>query len=378
MSIEQLAIHGGPARVPGGPPEWPPPDDDVHEALEAAYRDGSWGRYDGPNCRKLVECMRNWLAIEHVLLCASGTIAVELALRGLGIGAGDEVILAAYDFSGNFRCIEAVGARPVLVDIQHDQWGLDTEQLAAAVSDETRAVIVSHLHGCLTPMRRTMDVARRLNLLVVEDACQVPGAAIDGRRAGSWGDVGVFSFGGSKLLTAGRGGAVVTRHDQIHQRAKIYFDRGNLVAPLCELQAAVLLPQFAKLDDRNARRRQNVQCLLEHCRDIGVLRPAAAARFDCQTAYYKVPWLLADNLPGWDRQALIDAVRAEGVGLDEGFRGFVRRGARRCRRVGDVRHASRAAQSTVLLHHPVLLESPADMQAVAAAMRKVVRLLSGP
>jgi dTDP-4-amino-4,6-dideoxygalactose transaminase len=183
--------------------------------------------------------------VEHVLPCASGTIAVELALRGLGVVAGDEVILAAYDFGGNFRAIDAIGARPVLVDIGLNHWCLDADLLSQAISKSTRAVIVSHLHGTLANMRRIMEVAKDMQLGIVEDACQVPGAIVQGRPAGSWGDVGVLSFGGSKLLTAGRGGALLTSRADVFQRAKIYHERGNQAFPLSELQCAVLPPQIA-------------------------------------------------------------------------------------------------------------------------------------
>src|SRR5436309_2713936 len=94
----QLAVDGGPPVIPGGPPSWPRPDEAVHSALEAAYADGSWGRYHGPHCERLRELLAAMHRVSHVWLCSSGTIGVELALRGLKVGAGDEVILAAYDF----------------------------------------------------------------------------------------------------------------------------------------------------------------------------------------------------------------------------------------------------------------------------------------
>ena len=115
------------------------------------------------------------------------------------------MILAAYDFPGNFRSVEAVGARPVLVDIDPRTWCLDSGRIAAAVSPATRAVIVSHLHGGLADMAQICEIASAHHLSVIEDACQAAGAQVQGRPAGAWGDAAVLSFGGSKLLTAGRG-----------------------------------------------------------------------------------------------------------------------------------------------------------------------------
>ena len=183
-----LAIEGGLPAVPEGPSRWPLADDDVRDALLAAYQDGNWGRYEGPYGRRLRESLQHLHGVEFVLPCCSGTFAVELALRALGVRAGDEVILAGYDFPGNFRAIEAIGAFPVLVDIHPRTWSLDVdvlgEQMSAIVGPMTKAVIVSHLHGGLANMKRLMDRAREFGLRVVEDACQAPGGT--GARQGGW------------------------------------------------------------------------------------------------------------------------------------------------------------------------------------------------
>src|SRR5439155_13714733 len=150
--------------------------------------------------------------VPHALACGSGTFAVELALRALKVQPGDEVALAAYDYPGNFLTLHALGARPVLVDVSPGNAVLDVTQLAAALTPEVRAVIVSHLHGGLAPMRAITELVRSRGVAVVEDACQCPGAVVEGRPTGAWGDAGVLSFGGSKLLTAGRGGAILTPH----------------------------------------------------------------------------------------------------------------------------------------------------------------------
>lgn len=358
---------------PEGPPSWPVADDDVRAALEAAYADGSWGRYRGPNFGRLAAALAEYHAVEHVTLCCSGTIAVELALRGLKIGPGDEVLLAGYDFPGNFRAIEAVGARPALVDIDPATWCFDVERLEAATARETRAVVVSHLHGGLVPMRRLMEIAAQRGIAVVEDACQAPGALIDGRRAGTWGDAGVLSFGGSKLLTAGRGGAVLTHSAEVHQRIKVFAERGNDAFALSELQAAVLLPQLAKLDARNAVRRERARRLLGQLADIDALVPVRVTEPPNEPAFYKVAWRVADV--GEDerthavRERFIAAAQRDGVAIDAGFRGFAGRGSRRCRAATTLEHSRLAAAATVVLHHPVLLGDATAMQGVARALR---------
>jgi dTDP-4-amino-4,6-dideoxygalactose transaminase len=360
-------------------PPWPRPSDAVRAALEAAYADGSWGRYHGPHCERLRQELARLCGTSHAWLCSSGTIAVELALRGLKVEAGDDVILAAYDFPGNFRAIEAIGARPVLVDLSLDSWTIDVEQVAAAVSPQTRAIIVSHLHGSLADMRRLREWADSRRLAVVEDACQVPGAIVAGKPAGAWGDCGVFSFGGSKLLTAGRGGAIVTSRDDALQRIKIHCERGNDAFPLSELQAAVLVPQIPQLALANQQRLNAVTSLLLACGDLPGLAPLRLpANPNDQPAFYKLPWLLAGNSDNCgsaefeqSRSRFIAAMQAEGVAMDEGFRGFARRSSQRCRVVGALDNSRRAAARTVILHHPVLLETSETISRVAQAIQKV-------
>lgn len=368
-----LAIHGGPPTIPTGPPTWPLQDAEVQQALEHAIRDGSWGRYHGPHVERLENLLAQMHQVPYSLSCCSGTFAVELALRGLKIGAGDEVLLAGYDFSGNFRCIEAVGALPVLVDIDPRTWCMAADGIAAAMTSATRAIVVSHLHGGNADMRAICELAAERGVHIVEDACQVPGALVQGRLAGTWGDVGVLSFGGSKLLTAGRGGALLTRHEAIRQRIKIFCERGNHAFPLSELQAAVLAPQVARLDERNATRATRVRQLLSACQEIQALSPVAEPAEGDRASYYKVAWRY-DRLHcgNWSRANFVAAMQAEGVAFDVGFRGFLQRGGQRCRRSGTLEYAQKAADETVLLHHPVLLEDSETIHRVAEAVTKVI------
>ncbi len=366
------ALLGGPPVRPQGPPKWPLPDDDVRHALQAAYQDGSWGKYHGRYVERLAERLCQVNGVGYALPCASGTFAVELALRALKVGPGDEVILAAYDYGGNFLCIHAVGARPVLVDVDPGNWNLAVEELAAAVGPATRAVVVSHLHGGVVPMREVMALAAAHGLKVIEDAAQAPGAVVQGRRAGTWGDAGILSFGGSKLLTAGRGGALLTRHADVYQRARLWMFRGNLLAPLSELQAAVLLPQLDKLDERNARRRANVRLLLDALADVPGLRPFVNVCADSEAGYYKLGFQLDAQRFGLDRARLVAALRAEGIAFDAGFAALhVGRSPNRYRQAGPLPEADRAHHGTLVLHHPVLLGSPADVEEVAGAVRKI-------
>jgi dTDP-4-amino-4,6-dideoxygalactose transaminase len=367
------ALLGGTPVRPQGPPEWPQADEAVLHALQAAYRDGTWGKYHGGHVERLEQALAACHAVEHALTCGSGTFAVELALRALRVGAGDEVLLAAYDYPGNFLGVHAVGATPVLVDVHPDNWNLDPARLDEAAGPAARAVIVSHLHGGVVPMAEVWGFAQERGLAVIEDAAQAAGAVVQGRRAGAWGDVGVLSFGGSKLLTAGRGGALLTRRADVHQRARVLLHRGNAVCPLSELQAAVLQPQLARLDERTVHRARSARLLADRLAGVPGLLPFVNHVQESIPGYYKMGFRFDAAAAGLGRERFMAALRAEGIALDAGFRALHRgRSPTRFRKGGRLTEADRAHEGVVVLHHPVLLEGPAAVEEIARAVDRVM------
>jgi perosamine synthetase len=367
------AILGGEPIRPEGPPSWPPAWKEVSLAIERGLNDGTWGLYHGPNTQLLAELLASYHDVEFVELCCSGTFAIELALRSLQIGPGDEVILAGYDFIGNFNDVVAVGARPVLIDLDSQNWNLNPDLIADAISPSTRAILVSHLHGGVVPMERVIAVASEHGLSVIEDACQMPGALIEGRRAGSWGDVGVISFGGSKLLSAGRGGALLTSSSEVKQRVQVYCNRGNHAYPLSELQATVLLPQLERLDERNQERSTAVSKLADRLRDVTGLRLLVNRVSSALPGYYKLGFRYdPEGFSGLSREMFVKAARAEGIEFNVGFRAFhLCRSSRRFRKVGDLAVATLADANMLVLHHPVLLEGDEALDQVMACIQKL-------
>lgn len=367
------AILGGKPVRPQGPPPWPPAWEEISSALKHILEEGAWGKYHGPNVPLLAERLAAYHEVEFVELCCSGTFAVELALRALKIGPGDEVMLAGYDFGGNFNDIIAVGARPVLVDVAPDNWNLNPERLTGALSADTRALLVSHLHGGVVPMGAVMDFARGHGIKVIEDACQMPGARIGGRSAGTTGDIGIISFGGGKLLSAGRGGALLTSSPEIRQRAHLYCHRGNHAYPLSELQAAVLLPQLERLDGRNQQRAAGVEKLSAGLTSLAGLRPLVNSVSADKPGYYKLGFQYNPQaFGGLSREKFVRAARAEGVEFNAGFRAFhLCKSARRFRTGSDLSFAAVADANMLVLHHPVLLE---DVKAVDQVVHCVFKL----
>lgn len=367
------AILGGTPVCPGGPPDWPGLDPAVSSAVQRALADGTWGKYHGPHCEELAVRLAESQACEHAVLCSSGTVAVELALRGLKVGPGDEVVLAAYDFKGNFQDVLAVNATPVLIDVHPDNWNLDPSRLEAAIGPKTKAIIATHLHGGVVSMSEVMEIAHRHGVPVIEDACQMPGATIEGRPAGTAGDVGVHSFGGSKLLSAGRGGAFVTDDADVVQRARLYSQRGNEAYPLSELQAAALLPQLEQLDQRNTRRLENVMWLCKLLANRPGIAPFDNGNIAATPGYYKLGLKYdASAFDNLSRDIFSEAMRKEGIAVDAGFRALHRiHSRRRFRAVGELTNAERAEECVLTLHHPLLLGNRQDMEQIVTAIDKI-------
>jgi dTDP-4-amino-4,6-dideoxygalactose transaminase len=218
---------------------------------------------------------------------ASGTDAITIALRALGIGVGDDVVVPANVCVPTVAGVEATGARPVLADAETASFALDPERLAEAVTPRTRAVVVAHLYGQCGDMSSLLEVARRQNLRLVEDASHAHGASYLGTPAGSLGDAAAFSFYPTKNLGAfGDAGAVVTNDRQVAERARRlrsygYDDDGRSIlkgtnSRLDALQAAVLLTKLPRLESWNERRRVLARRYREALHDIDLSIPAEA------------------------------------------------------------------------------------------------------
>ena len=221
----------------------------------------------GPEVQEFQRWFASFCGVRHAIGVSSGTRALELVLRGLNIGSGDEVITSANTFIATAAAITAAGARPVLVDVDDASGNLDPGRLDAAITSKTKAIIPVHLYGRPAAMREILDVATRKDLAVIEDAAQAHGAKYRGARAGSLGTAGCFSFYPTKNLGAfGDAGMVTTNDDALTARIGLLRDHGRVskyehdivgyTARLDNLQAAVLRVQADMLDEWNARRRQ--------------------------------------------------------------------------------------------------------------------------
>jgi dTDP-4-amino-4,6-dideoxygalactose transaminase len=181
------------------------------------------------------------IGTEHCVFVSGGTPALICGLAGFGIGPGDEVIVPGYTFMATASAVLAVGAIPVIADID-ESLTIDPDDIERKISPYTRAIIPVHINGCPCDMDRIMAIARKHNILVLEDACQADGGSFKGKRLGSIGDAGAFSFNHFKIISCGEGGALVTNNRKIFERVLIYHDSGTAFRPyMKELSEPVFL-----------------------------------------------------------------------------------------------------------------------------------------
>jgi len=221
----------------------------------------------GPNVSAFEQEIAKYLGVKHAIGVGNGTDALVLILDALGIGPGDEVITTPYTFFATAECVSRLGAKPVFVDINPITLTIDPEKLEQAITSRTKAVIPVHIFGRAADMSRIMDIASRHHLFVVEDACQSMGGEIQGKKLGTFGNAGAFSFFPTKNLGAyGDGGLVVTDDDELAESVRMLRAHGSKVkyhneligynSRLDEMQAAVLRVKLRHLNEWDSRRRE--------------------------------------------------------------------------------------------------------------------------
>ena len=238
----------------------------------------------GPRVEKFEQAFAEYVEAKHAVAVSSGTSALVVSLAAHGIGKGDEVIVPTFTYAATANAILLVGATPVLVDINEDDFCIDVALAEAAVTERTKAILPVHLFGHSSDLTKLRALAERRNLIIIEDACQALGARWNGSKIGSSGTA-CFSFYATKAITTGEGGMITTDSPDIAKLARTLRDQGEgerykteLLSAnhrMTEIAAALGLAQLPKLDGWNERRRSNAAWLSEHLG--GVVTPAQQA-----------------------------------------------------------------------------------------------------
>lgn len=238
----------------------------------------------GPHGKALEEDVARYHRVKHAVAVASGTDALHLALLAAGIKQGDEVITTPFTFIATAEAISYVGAVPVFVDIRPDTFNMDHTKLEAAMTARTRAIIPVHLYGHSVDMDGLMDIAKKHNVMVIEDCAQSFGAEYRGSKTGTFGDMGCFSFFPSKNLGCyGDGGMVITDDSHLAEHLQSLRNHGSHVryfhdeigfnSRLDEIQAAILRIKFKRIDEYNAKRIANAAIYATHLSAGGIQLP---------------------------------------------------------------------------------------------------------
>jgi dTDP-4-amino-4,6-dideoxygalactose transaminase len=291
---------------------------EIEEALNQVLRSAHF--VGGEHLAAFELSFASYCGASHAVGVANGTDALQLAIRTLDIGHGDEVVTAANSFIATAAAIALNGARPVFVDIDPDTYTLDPTLVERALTSRTKAIIPVHLYGQPADMRSIMEIARRRNLYVIEDAAQAHGAEYEGKRVGSFGDLACFSFYPGKNLGAyGDGGAVVTNRNALAERIRRLRDHGRITkyehaelgvnSRLDALQAAVLQVKLRYLDEWNRKRERGASWYAAELAGAGVKLPSVAPR---STHVYHLYVIQSD-----DRDAL--KARLEAAGVETGI-----------------------------------------------------------
>ena len=242
--------------------------DEIAEALKRVCDSGAFVL--GPEVKTLEQNLAQYSQTEHAVACASGSDALLLALMAVDIGPGDEVLVPSFTFFATASAVSRLGATPVFVDIDPETYNIDPDDAERKVTSRTKAIIPVHLFGQMADMLRLNALAHTHNLTVIEDAAQAIGAELEGRRAGSWGDMGAFSFYPTKNLGgAGDGGLVTTRDEQLAKRLYLLHVHGmepryfhsiiGINSRLDSFQAAIVNVKLKYLDIWTTMRIQNAQ-----------------------------------------------------------------------------------------------------------------------
>lgn len=397
--MKQLAILGGePVRTTPFP-RWPVFGREEEERLVDALRSGKWGRIDGSEVAAFEGDFARYQGAEHGIAVVNGTISLQIALMAAGIQPGDEVIVPPYTFLATATAVVTANATPVFADIDLDTFNLCPRAVEAAITPRTRAIIPVHFGGLPADMDAIMEIARRHGLIVIEDAAHAHGAEYKGRRVGSIGHLGSFSFQSSKNLTSGEGGFITTNDPELAERCRSIHNCGRrpghawyehfVIAGnfrLSEFQGAVLNAQLSRLDDQVQRREANGRFLIEQLGEIPGIRPQAFPRDCTRHGFHLFCFRVLAEEAGVGRDALLQALAAEGIPTFGGYpwplyrqRLFIDRAFGPFSGCRDVDYAQTrcpnceciCAEQGGWLEHRLLLGTQVDMQDIVRAFVKI-------
>jgi dTDP-4-amino-4,6-dideoxygalactose transaminase len=403
----KLAILGGRPVRSKSFPGWPMWDKNADEELIlSVLRSGVWSR------NKIVaEFEKKYAELMGVKRCigtTNGTNALLTALHCLDIGIGDEVLVTPYTFVASIQVIFLVGALPIMIDPDPDTFQINPDKMEEKIGRHTKAILPVHILGLPAHMDKISAVAKKHNLLVVEDACQAWMAEWKGKKCGTLGDLGCFSFQNSKNLPCGEGGAIVGNDEKLMDKCHSYHDFGRghgsvgqvegtgfrIMGNKCrmaEYQAAILLAQMKRLEEQTQTRNENAQYLTSRLKDIPGIVPHRLYDGVTRAAYHLYPFRYEKqhfgNIP---RSKFLAALKGEGIPCSSGYnrvnknaffenalqsknfrKMYPKKRLERCRELNHCPDGDRLSDEGVWFSQSMLLGTKKDMDDIADAIQKI-------
>lgn len=333
ITENELAFFGGKKTIEKSFP-WPIYDDTDIEAVAEVVRSGKWGN---PDCGDIIKDFEDMFAqfcgTKFALCCVNGSVALRLALIACGVKPGDEVIITPYTFIATATIVLEANCVPVFVDIDPGTYNINPDEIEKVVTKRTKAIIPVHFAGQACDMDRITDIARRHNLSVIEDACHAHGAEYKGRKLGSIGNAGCFSFQSSKNLTCGEGGMIITNDENLYDMMNSLRNVGRIKGGewyehhylgcnyrMTQLQSALLRNQIKRLEEQTKIRHMNgtfLNSLLEKIDGIKPLDRGVGETLHSYHIYiFKYDKSKFNNLPKHDFAQML---AAEGVPCFMGY-----------------------------------------------------------
>jgi len=330
----KLALLGGPAAVTRQAPAWPYFDDSDREALLEVLESRVWGGYHGA-VSELERRFSEYHGAKHGIAVANGTVSLEIALSAAGVLPGDEVIVPPITFVASATAVARIGAVPVFVDVDSNTINLNPQLVKDAITERTRAIVLVHFAGCPANLDSFTTLCRDNNLILIEDCAHAHGAEWKSQRVGSFGHFGSFSFQGSKNMTSGEGGILITNDSDLAESARSIANQGRRTggawyehvnlgtnARLTGFQAALLLNQLERLTQQVRTRMDRALSLRAGLAARGVLRTTPTELEEQVTAHAFHLFSMSFDpagLSGVSRNKFVAALQAEGVPAASGY-----------------------------------------------------------
>jgi len=325
----KLAILGGkPVRKNKSWPRWPYWDENVIDSILKTTKSRIWCRIQSKSgtVPTLEKKFAQLIGTKFCVATGSGTQALHTCVEALGIDAGDEVITSPYTDPGTIASILSARALPVLADLDRESYQLDPDDVERRITENTKAIMPVHMMGQACNMDRIMAIAKKHNLKVIEDAAQAHLAEYKGKKLGTIGDLGCFSFQSSKTIACGEGGAIIGNDEElmdkcytVHNHGTSRRGRTEVAGPkyrMNEFEAAVLLGQWGGVHERFARRNENADHLTSRLKDIPGISPQKLYEGTTNGSFYIYAMTYRkEHFNNADRSKFLKALRAEGISL---------------------------------------------------------------